>query len=372
MYYASFTPGMQGVVEHIIRERLADVTIQKLLDGAVIFETQCSYDKLNFFCFINIFALVSIAEKPNPAIALEAHMKAACAAGRNPVIAENNRKIQSFRIVSSRENKLVQVDEKVKQETETYIAKQSGMRVDRQNPDTEFWFLYRNEGFSVFMKRLTKHGTTEKTLHPGELSPQLAYMLCWLSKPKHTDIVIDPFCGYGSIPEQRLKRFPLAQFYASDIDEKALACSRNKFTGKAQGYCHVLKADIHDLPKLLPGTSAQSSPPFRADAIITDPPWGLYDPGAFGKSPQSSPVISNGHGKASPAGPHNGPIGPFYADMVTVFAELLKPGGTAVVLTAKQDELHMGVEQSGKFETTEILSVLISGKKAGVFVLHRR
>jgi tRNA G10 N-methylase Trm11 len=347
IYYASFTPGMQKVVEQIIRERLADVTIQKLLDGAVVFETQCSYDKLNFFCFINIFVVISIAEKPNPATALEVHMKAACTGGRNAIIAENNKKIQSFRIVSSRENKLVPVDERVKQETERYIAKQSGMRVDRQKPDTEFWFLYRNEGFSVFMKRLTKHGAAEKTLHPGELAPQLAYMLCWLSNPKHTDIVIDPFCGYGSIPEQRLKRFPLAQFYASDIDEKALAYARSKFTDKAQNYCYFIKTDIYELTALLPLEGA--------DAIITDPPWGLYDPGAFGKS----------------GGSHNSSIEQFYADMVNIFAELLKPGGTAVVLTAKQDELNAGVTKSGKFEITETLPILVSGKKACVFVLRK-
>jgi 23S rRNA G2445 N2-methylase RlmL len=47
-------------------------------------------------------------------------------------------------------------------------------------------------------------------------------MLCWLSNPKNTDTAIDPFCGYGSIPAERIKRFPINKFYALDRDGAAL------------------------------------------------------------------------------------------------------------------------------------------------------
>ncbi|GHT73304.1 hypothetical protein FACS1894124_1470 [Spirochaetia bacterium] len=371
IYYASFTPGMQSVVEHIVRERLADVVIQKLLDGAIIFETECSYDKLNFFCFNNIFAVISIVEKANPDTAIETHMNIACRAGTAPVIAENNKKIRTFRIITSQENKLVAVDEGVKKNTERYIAKQAGFTVDRSRPDTEFWFLYRNEGFSVFMKRLTKHGSFEKTLHPGELPPPLAYMMCYLSDPKPGDTVADPFCGYGSIPEQRLKRFPPAHFYASDIDEKALAYSRNKITGTLLERCHFKKADLYGVPALLP--------PGGIDAIITDPPWGMYDKQAFELGTSSvrtssvPPNLTTDHTDHTDKEKNNGDaIGRFYADMVGIFAKVLKPGGRAVILTAKKDELTAGVEQSAAFDITETLPILVSGKKASVFVLRKR
>ncbi|WP_461248368.1 hypothetical protein, partial [Treponema sp. R6D11] len=62
LYYATFIPGLQTFIEQVIKERLSDVKIKKLLDGAVIFETETSYDKLNFFCFNNIFAVISIMD----------------------------------------------------------------------------------------------------------------------------------------------------------------------------------------------------------------------------------------------------------------------------------------------------------------------
>jgi hypothetical protein len=213
-YYAAFVPGLQQVAADIVRARLPDVRIDRLLDGAIVFETQCTYDRLNFFCFNNIFAVISIVENPVREGALEAHIEAARRQGRQRVIAENNRKIRSFRVVCSDENRLTPVREGSRGELERYIAGQSGLFVDRGRPDTEFWLLYRREGFSVFMKRLTKHPSLEKTRHPGELSSPLAYMLCRISEPKPGEVVVDPFCGYGSILEERQKRFPPALFYA--------------------------------------------------------------------------------------------------------------------------------------------------------------
>jgi tRNA1(Val) A37 N6-methylase TrmN6 len=358
-YYATFVSGMQQVVEAIVRERLDDVVIKKLLDGAVLFETQCSYDKLNFFCFNNIFAVISVIEKPDAGSALESHMRAVCnlrrSGGSAPgagVISENTKEFRSFRIVCSRENTPAAVDEGIRRDTERYIAGVSGLVPDRSQPDTEFWFLYRREGFSIFMKRLTRHASFEKTLHPGELPPPLAYMLCWLSRPKAGNIAADPFCGYGSIPAERLKRFPAAKFYASDIDRKAVEFSRKKITGGLSDRCVFQQADVYELPALLPGEGL--------DAIITDPPWGKYE-GVKG--------AGSGADKAADSGTVT--IEKFYADMVEIFAGLLKPGGTAVLLSAQKEWLRAGVAKSGKLEIREAIPVLVGGKKATVFVLGK-
>lgn len=335
---------MQKTVEAIVRERLPDVTIEKLLDGAVLFKTQCTYDKLNFFCFNNIFAVIGVIESPSAETALEAHMRAACRAKPHPVIAENTKKIRSFRIVCSRENTPAAVDEGVRRDTERYIAARSGLVPDRSRPDTEFWFLSRREGFSVFMKRLTRRGSFDKTLHPGELPPPLAYLLCRLSGPKPGDVAADPFCGYGAIPAEWIKRFPGARFYASDRDRKAVDYARKKLAGNGGGRCEFRRADVYELPSLLP--------PESLDAIITDPPWGLY---------------------AGAGGPAAGtvPMERFYADIMEISAGLLKPGGTAVVLTARQKELADGAARTGKFEIRDAIPVLLSGKKAAVFVLRK-
>ncbi|MDR0376748.1 MAG: methyltransferase [Spirochaetaceae bacterium] len=365
-YYASFVPGMQNVVEAVVRERLSDVRIEKLLDGAILFASRCTYDKLNFFCFNNIFAVISVIENPpvndssrnTSGTILEAHMRRACRSGPHQVIAENTKNIRSFRIVCSRENTLAAVDEQVRRDTERYIAAQSGMAPHRSRPDTEFWFLCRREGFSVFMKRLTRRGSFEKTLHPGELPPPLAYLLCRLSGPKPGDVAADPFCGYGAIPAERLRRFPVSRFYASDRDGGAVEYARKKLAGDAGGRCIFRQADVYSLPSLLP--------PESLDAIITDPPWGLYTD-IKGPGPAQR---SGGPTARVPVPPI--PIQRFYEDIVEIFAELLKPGGRAVVLTARRPELADAAARTGKFEIGDAIPILLSGKKASVFVLRKK
>jgi tRNA G10 N-methylase Trm11 len=188
------------------------------------------------------------------------------------------------------------------------------------------------------MKRLTKHPPFEKALRPGELPPPLAYMLCRLSDPKGGQVAVDPFCGYGSILEARQKHFPPALFYASDIDKKVIAAAERRITGSLSPLCHVQKLDVRDIFSVVPEGAA--------DAIITDPPWGIH---------AGLPV----------------PAGRFYEDIAGIFGRLLKPGGTAVVLTARAGELKVGAEKSGVLELKETLPVLVSGRKASVLCLKK-
>jgi 23S rRNA G2445 N2-methylase RlmL len=342
-YYAAFVPGMQAYIAEIIRERLPEATILRLMDGAVVFDTPCSYDRLNFHCFNNIFAVISTLEHPAGTAGrgspLERHMRNAAAAGGSPVISENNGKIKTFRVFCSMENRPTAASESVRLETEKFIARESGLAVNRSNPDTEFWFLYRREGFSVFMKRLTRHASFDKQLHPGELTPQLAWLLCKLSEPMHTDTVIDPFCGFGSIPEQRMKRFPFKKVYALDVDKAPLEITKNKLRGKGTELCEIRQADIYSVFDFIPKGSA--------DAVITDPPWGMY------KETKVS-------------------LRKFYDDMIVIFSGLLKVGGRAVVLTARQEELTLAAEKAPEFNITRIIPILVSGKKAAVFVMKKQ
>jgi predicted RNA methylase len=356
IYYAAFAPGLQDVIAAVVRGRLDDVTIHKLLDGAVIFETACSYDRLNFFCFNNIFAVASIVEKAEPegrfrresegsafpAGVLEEHMRAVIRAGKNPVISENNKKILSFRIVFSIENKLAAVNEKIKRETEAFISRVSDLALNRSRPDTEFWFLYRREGFSVFMKRLTRHASWEKQLHPGELPPPLAWTLCNLAglgeKKSAALSVLDPFCGYGSIPFQVLSRFPAQKIYASDSSPEAVQETRKKTGSVSPGRtCTVFRSDFRDLPKK-PGME-------NIDRIITDPPWGFYRE-------------------------TDRDTAQFYREMLGCFKSLLAVSGRAVILSAAGEELEKASAENG-FSVLNKIPILLSGKKTAIFLLKK-
>jgi hypothetical protein len=334
-YYATFIPGLGELIAELVRERLRDAVIHRLLDGAILFETSLGYDKFNFFCFNNIFAVISLMEHDAPAGALEAHIAALDGPGAmgaaGDIIAHNSKKFRSFRIVISRENIPAAIDEKLRAQAERHIGRLSGLTVNRAKPDAEFWFLYRNEGFSLFMKRLTLRPSWEKSLHPGELPPPLAWMLCRVARLKYGDVVLDPFCGYGSIPNAAFRYFHITQCIAADNSEQAAAHTAARFRNRSGGFT-LHKADFRSLVSVLP--------PKSVDAVITDPPWGCYQGGA-----------------ALP--------GTLYEEMFGVFDTLLKDDGRAVVLGARTDELPRAA--GDRFVLQQNIPILLSGKKAAIY-----
>ena len=355
LFYASFIPGLQRVIAGVLRERLSDIKIHMLLDGAVVFETETSYDKLNFFCFNNIFAVIDIMEQDEKSGALERHIKAVCGSAVNLYqIANNSKNIRTFRVVISEENTPVSIDEKFRSLAERFIIKHSGLKVSRSLPDTEFWFLYRREDktniegkplskdFSIFMKRLTLRPSWEKTLHKGELPPPLAWILCRLAGLVYSDTVLDPFCGYGSIPETAMKHFHITKFIACDNDSEAASYAEKKIKKRKAGEFILHRSDFFDLPSLIPKKSI--------DVIITDPPWGNY------KKNNS---------------------GGFLNKMFDIFSVLLKDGGAcgevsrvrAVVLYANEESFLNAIH--AEFEVKESIPILLSGKKAVIYVLKK-
>jgi len=347
LYYASFIPGLQEFIAETVRERLRDAVIHRLLDGAILFETSVTYDRFNFFCFNNIFAAADLMEHTEQDGALETHINAVIQNGLTPgaeqVIAHNSAKFRTFRIVISRENTPAAIDEKLRLGVEQYIARLSGLKADRARPDAEFWFLYRQErqpesnsggrDFSVFMKRLTMRPSWDKSLHPGELPPPLAWALCRLGNLKHGDIVLDPFCGYGSIPHAALKFFPIAQCIACDSNEKAAAYTAARHKNRPANFV-LHKTDFRSLAALLPANSV--------DAIITDPPWGHY---------QELPVTQ------------------LYEDMFRVFDLLLKADGRVIILGDRTDTLAQAA--GNRFTVLQNIPILLSGKKAAIYSLRR-
>jgi len=376
LFFASFFPGLQNVIADVIKSRLGSgVNIIRLLDGAVLFETETSYDKLNFLCFNNIFAVINILEESRAGVShngvntLENHiryirnikpqsvtekkvltLKTPCnsAVYLNPLL-NNSKSFNTFRVVISNENKPASIDEKLRLEAEEIIGRLSGLKVNRASPDTEFWFLFRREdgkkqmadnifqegksresnNFSVFMKRLTFHSSWEKNLHRGELPPPLAWTMCRLADLAHSDTVLDPFCGYGSIPQAALKHFHITKFIACDKAEEAACYTAARFKKLKNGGFIFHKGDFSELPSVAEEKSI--------DVIITDPPWGHFK------------VNDNA----------------FPVKMFDIFGKLLKDGGRAVVLYANDGKFPKTIPNC--FALQEEIPILLSGKKAVIY-----
>jgi tRNA G10 N-methylase Trm11 len=82
------------------------------------------------------------------------------------------------------------------------------------------------------------------------------------------------------------------------------------------------------------------------DAIVTDPPWGIYKTGF------SLQIL--------------------YNDMIEVFSKVIKHSGSVVILSAAEKEIRFALENNPAFTLREEIPILVSGKKTNVFHLIRQ
>ncbi|MDR1531018.1 MAG: RNA methyltransferase [Clostridiales bacterium] len=94
---------------------------------------------------------------------------------------------------------------------------------------------------------------------PGALRPSVANALVWLSRPDKNDVVLDPFCGSGTIVSER-EYYPYRKILAFDIEQEAVEAAKSNVSG----HVIVRRGDACRLP--LNGHCA--------DRIITNAPWG--------------------------------------------------------------------------------------------------
>lgn len=328
-YFSTFISGLQEVIRDILSKTLDDVNIIGLYDGAVHYATAKPFGDIQFYCFNNTFRVIDVF-KTTSAKPIEAHLKKCTDSKIKFSDMSGVKNNKTFRIVTSYENNLIAIDNDLKSKMEKLIEYDTGLTLNRSIADTEYWYLYRSEKISYFMQRLTRHKAYNKKLKKGELSPELAYILNWISDPSETDIMIDPFCGHGSIPIQRMKHFKTKKIYAFDIDGSLSSdfSNGNNIIFK--------KIDIKKLADALFNGCA--------DKIVTDPPWGLYK---------------------------DENITDLYNDMMKNFDSVLKKGGIAVILTARKNEFIDILTKFDSFKLLNEYSILVSGKKAGVYKLMK-
>ncbi|UCC11220.1 MAG: methyltransferase [candidate division WOR-3 bacterium] len=337
-YVATFIPGFSKLVRELLMYHFPDTRTSILLDGLTVFSTVSDPTRLMYFN--NIFLLLHVfptcgAQPMHEMLKYIARSKKAAR-----TIAMNRPSPgASFRIVTSRENRLVAVDNRMLARAEKHLTAETGMKVNRSRPDIELWCLYRREGTGFFMMRLTKHATTQRMLHKGELRPELAGLLCALSEPRDSDVFVDPFCGYGSIPLARAQLAPYRTIHALDNDMHMVTYLKKKLQTRdipypsrsiRVGHCDALHLDTFEDNSV--------------DKIVTDPPWGIFD-----------------------AKKTNG-IDLFYRDMLGECIRILKTSGILIILTAQKELLGNSVGYySDILEIADTYHILVAGEKAAVY-----
>jgi 23S rRNA G2445 N2-methylase RlmL len=207
-----------------------------------------------------------------------------------------------------------------------------------EEAEVEFWATMIDSEFFLTVRLSDdrmRHREYKAAHRPASLRASSAAALAWVSEPRDDDVVLDPFCGAGTILIERAHLGKYAMLLGSDRDQAALAAARTNVGARYK-------------PIQLENWDAASLP--LADAsvskIVANLPWGIR----YG---------SHGENRK------------LYPEWFREFARVLKSGGTMVLLTAEW-RLMRDLERGRKIAPpSKITRVSILGTPASIYLIKR-
>jgi tRNA (guanine10-N2)-dimethyltransferase len=145
-----------------------------------------------------------------------------------------------------------------------------GVSVNLEDPSTFLRLIFLNGKVFVcerLFKVAKKHFYDLKPhkrpfFYPGSMSPKLARCMVNLTRVKRGDKVLDPFCGTGGILIE-------AGLIGTDVVGSDMDSRMVQGTIKNLEYCGIKNHEIFQ------SDARRIKLPYRVDAIVTDPPYGI-------------------------------------------------------------------------------------------------
>lgn len=332
-YFSTFIPGANAIIERLLVSHFSDITIDYSLDGLIVYTTSASQGDIkqlrgisNSFILVKQFnnAQKNTIEKLLKQVLGEPKILKAITHTISP-------KQFTFRIVTSEDNHNVSANQALISQMEERLSQRSHLKPNRRNPQNEIWFITRSEGYSFIGIKLTKNINIQAALSKGEISPDLAHLLCFLSEPSKEDIVLDPFAGTGAITIERTNN-KANQIIAVEKDPELLQVLTEKIT-RLNKNIRIEKGDPANLKEI---------PSQSVGKIITSL-----------ASIQSTNI----------------PVP--YNKILSEFIRIINPSGIVIILTTHNDELSESLHSlKDRMSIIEQFSILVSGKKASIYKLR--
>src|SRR5208282_1377475 len=167
---------------------------------------------------------------------------------------------------------------------------------------------------------------------PASLRPAVAAAIAWLSEPREDDIVLDPFCGAGTVLIERAHLARYRNLIGSDRDSKAMRAAMENIGSRYK------PIELHDRwdAGALPLADASVT------KIVTNLPWGMKS-GSHTENRRS------------------------YRDWIAEFNRILAPNGKMVLLTAEWRLMRDLIDRRA-LAVEKMMRVTILGAPASVYV----
>ncbi len=330
-YLSTFLAGTGELVQETLKKALENAEIHLLLDGIITYSTTTDIEKLLKLKFLtNTFIVVKSFEDLTGRY-FKPMFQWTKRHGFEEIAAQLSKlPIKTFRVMLHDNGKFVTYNKYAIADIEKRVSADLGLELNPHQPDTEIWFMHRKEGYGFVLIRITKESKSEHK-NKGQLRPELANLLCVLANPAKNDVLLDPFAGYGTIVAELVK-LPHAQIIAFEKKQNMQTISG------------ILKIDPRT-KFYFSDFFANTLPANSISKIVTDPPWGLFD------------KTLN--------------VGEFYSKVFTEFDRLLAEKGEVVLLLDRAIEIKQFLPPT-RFELKNAFSVLVSGKKAAIYLLSKR
>ncbi len=212
-----------------------------------------------------------------------------------------------------------------------------GMHKVKDDADVEVW-LWLGGGDVLIGLRLSdanmRHRSYKREHLPASLRPTVAAAMSWLARPTPEDIVLDPFCGAGTILIERALLAPVSREVGGDMRSEAITMARrNARAADVAVSWHVWDAQA------LPLDDASVT------RVITNLP--------FGKQ------IDTPEGNER-----------LYTAVMRQFSRVLQADGLLVTLTS-EDRLWDRIVREHGWKIVKKVVLVVLGQPASIFVTER-
>ena len=230
---------------------------------------------------------------------------------------------------------------------EREIAAVTGLRPDSERPDLELQVSLREDSSAQFLASARMERVDDRK--KGALPRTTARLLCELSEPRPDDVFLDPFMGSGVIPLERSRMGAYSMIFAGDSDASCLEAFKETLKAEEKRTPSFARKRRTIFPKTLDARDLSRFDPSFFTAVVTDPPWGLYE-----KLDETA-------------------LRALYVDFFREAARTLAADGRLVLLIGRDAPLETSVaEAGGTWLIMEDYPVLVAGRKARALRLAKR